>query len=71
VKAGDLVKWSQLWLDGAGNTTHKMISDTERYRQQIGVILYRVSDPRHCYRVLWSDKDIVDVHYDYLEVLCE
>ena len=70
MKAGDLVKWSQLWLDGCGNAT-KVTEPVEVYQAQIGVILYRVSDPRHCYRVLWCDKDIVDVHYDYLEVLCE
>ena len=68
MKAGDLVKWSELWLNGCGSAT-TFTETVEVYQAQIGVILYRVSDPRHCYRVLWSDEDVVDVHYDYLEVI--
>ena len=71
MKKGDLVKWSHIWLDGCKTAGGNPEENIAIYSKQIGVILYRVQEPRHCYRVLWSDNDVCDVHYDYLEVLCE
>ena len=71
MKAGDLVKWSTHWIEGVEKGAVQLERDYEEYKRQVGVILYRVSEPAHCYKVLWSDNDICDVHYDYLELLNE
>ena len=70
MKAGDLVQWSQEWLDGCHNAKDPA-GELALYKIQVGILIERVSEPPQCWKVLWSDKDVSDVHFEYLEVLCK
>ena len=69
MKKGDLVKWSQIWLDGCKTAGGDIVESLRFYRSQVGVILTPVDQPLDCYRVLWNDGQQSDVHYEFLEVL--
>ena len=68
MQVGDLVKWSKAWLRGCSSD---LLGERGHYKKQVGIILQPVEEPRNCWRVLWSDEDVCDVHYDYLEVICK
>jgi hypothetical protein len=63
MQVGDLVKWSQSWLDGCSTLQMKGL-----YKVQVGIVIQQARQ-NGCWEVIWSDEDIVNVHYDYLEVL--
>jgi len=69
MKIGDLVQWSQQWLRGCGSTS-SAYKDAFYYRDQVGIVM-EIGVPDNCWRVLWSDGEDDEVHYDYLEVLCK
>ena len=64
MKTGDLVKWSLSWIASCSE------SSMEVYRNQLGVVM-GISETINCFKVSWSDGQISDVHYDYLEALCK
>tara|TARA_B100001094_G_C18183498_1_gene802307 strand:- start:490 stop:693 length:204 start_codon:yes stop_codon:yes gene_type:complete len=67
MKAGQLVKWSSIWLGGCTNKTRE---DTiEHYRDQIGILIERLDDPTNCWAVAWNDGKTSEVHREFLEVL--
>ena len=63
MKRGDLVKWSWSWIASCDQVKAKV------YRNQLGVVM-GISETINCFKVSWSDGQISDVHYDYLEALC-
>tara|TARA_R110002072_G_C7640130_1_gene507710 strand:+ start:333 stop:542 length:210 start_codon:yes stop_codon:yes gene_type:complete len=69
MKAGDLVKWSQQWLNGCNNALAPE-EELNHYEGQVGIIIERAMLVS-CWRVLWSDQDVCDVHVEYLEAICK
>ena len=69
MQVGDLVRWSRQWLNGCRNAKDPY-SELEHYKDQVGIVV-DIGEPDNCWRVLWSDQDVCDVHYDYLEVICK
>ena len=63
MQAGDLVRWSLLWLDGC--------SVVAQYKDQIGIVSKRSEQLHYCFVIVWNSGKIDEVHYDYLEVLCK
>ena len=70
MKVGDLVKWSQRWLNGCSNAKDPY-QEFEHYKDQIGIIIQTIEHPENCLHVLWSDGEQDEVHCDYLEVICK
>ena len=63
MKAGDLVKWSLVWLAGASEDNQRM------YREEIGIVSAKSTDLWACWIVAWSNGRVDEVHRDYLVLL--
>jgi alkylated DNA nucleotide flippase Atl1 len=67
MKAGQLVKWSSVWL--AGCTSGVTYQSAAHYAKQIGVVVCPSIETVSCWKVVWSSGEISDVHYSFLEDL--
>ena len=63
MKAGDLVKWSLVWLASASEDNRKM------YREEIGIVSAKSTEVWACWVVAWSNGRVDEVHRDYLVTL--
>ena len=61
MKKGDLVRWSDIWLRGAGTNLHE-------YKDQVGVVI-RKGEIDDCWMVLWNNSIVDEVHVEYLELI--
>ena len=71
MKAGDMVKWSLVWLAGCKDEEGRRANAAGTYRNQIGVLIEAVNDPPNCWLVVWSSGQVGHVHREYMEVICE
>ena len=63
MKAGDLVKWSLVWLASASE------DNRANYREEIGIVTAKSTEVWACWVVAWNNGRVDEVHRDYLVTL--